>query len=99
MDGSYNEAGKPVACVLAEAERSPCGLTHTVFESLVRSVWGMNVVTKDAEALQSALEERLAPLGGLEISVKASRLLAGALDVTGKFCYAGKPVTHTVHLW
>ena len=99
MDGSYSEAGKPVACVLAEAERGGHGLTHDVFESLVRTVWEMNKNNHDVEALQAALEERLDALGGLEISVKASRLLSGALDVTGQFCYSGAKVTHTVHLW
>ncbi len=99
MDGSYNQTAGKLAGVLALAERSGHGLTHQVFESLVRTVWEMTKNNHDAEALQAELQDNLGSLGGLQFSVKTSRLLSGALDVTGQFCYSGAKVTHTVHLW
>jgi hypothetical protein len=99
MDGAYNQEPGQLARLLAEAQRSRDGLTHLVFESLVRAVWQMNQGVKEADVLQVVLEAQLASLGGLNFAVKSSHMLPGAIDVTGSFCHTGMVVTHTVHLW
>ncbi len=94
MDGSFNEGRTKLACMLADAERDGRGLTHQVFESLVRTVWEVNQKGQDAETFKTVLHENFSSLGGLDFSVKTSRFFSGAINVTGQFCCAGATVSH-----
>ena len=99
MDGSYNESGTKLACLLAQAKRSPGGLTAEVFEYLVRAVWEVIDTRTDLEAVERQLREYLHEYQGLDLTVAVSRVLLGATDVQGTCIFAGNRVTHTVHLW
>lgn len=99
MDGTFTAVPEQLAADLVEAEKSGNGLTGNIFERLVRTIWRMTSHETDVHVLKMCLEEQLATLGGLEIQVRASGYLAGAIDVTGVFMHGGTRVSHTVHLW
>jgi hypothetical protein len=99
MDGTFATVPEQLAADLAEAEKGGNGLTGHIFERLVRTIWRMTSLETDVHVLKLRLEEQLASLGGLQIQVRASGYLAGAIDVTGVFMYGGTSVSHTVHLW
>lgn len=99
MDGSYNTTRGGIAHRVAELQHAPDGLTAARFESLVRAIGEEMKTARTLETVSAAMEGQLASLGGLELSVKQSRLMPGAIDVECQFYYSGHKVTHTVHLW